>query len=89
MSFPMRSKFTIAEIKDTTDEYQKMLDDSVEAGNTCSIEYLTAIVEDLKSCVKYASDWYNEGEAEDSDANEPRDTEEAGQDISSTSEEHS
>ena len=85
----MRSKFTIAEIEDTAGEYQKMLDDAIKTGNTCSIEHLTSIVEDLQGCVKYAADWYNEGESEDADENEPRDAEEAGQDISSTSEEHS
>ena len=81
----MRSKFTIAEIEDTTVEYQKMLDDAIKTGNTCSIEHLTSIVEDLQGCVKYAADWYNEGESEDGNANEPGDIEEAGQDISSTS----
>ena len=85
----MRSKFTIAEIKATSSEYQKMLDDAIKTGNTSSIEHLTSIVEDLQGCVKYAADWYNEGESEDADENEPRDAEEAGQAISSTSEEHS
>ena len=85
----MRSKFTIAEIKATSSEYQKMLDDSIKTGNISSIEHLTSIVEDLQGCVKYAADWYNEGESEDADENEPRDAEEAGQDISSASEEHS
>ena len=89
MSFPMRSKLTIAEIEDTAAEYQKMLDEAVKASNTSSIEHLTSIVEDLQSCVKYAADWYNEGESEDADANEPGDAEEAGQDSRSTSEEHS
>jgi hypothetical protein len=85
----MRSKFTIVEIEETAGEYQKMLDDAITAGNTRSIDYLTSIVEDLQGCVKYATDWYNEGESEDADENEPRDAEEAGQDISSTSGEHS
>jgi hypothetical protein len=85
----MRSKFTIAEIEDTAGEYQKMLDDAIKTDNTRSIEHLTSIVEDLQGCVKYAADWYNEGESEAADENEPRDAEEAGQAISSTSEEHS
>lgn len=85
----MRSKFTIVEIEETAGEYQKMLDDAITARNTRSIDHLTAIVEDLQGCVKYATDWYNEGESEDADENEPRDAEEAGQDISSTSDEHS
>ena len=89
MSFPMRSKFTIVEIEDTAIEYQKMLGDAIKTGDTCSIEHLTSIVEDLQGCVKYAADWYNEGESEDADANESRDAEEAGQDSRSTSEEHS
>ena len=85
----MRSKFTVAEIEETAGEYQKMLDDAIASNHTPSIDHLTSIVEDLQGCVTYAADWYNKGESEDAYANEPGDAEEAGQDISSTSEEHS
>jgi hypothetical protein len=60
--FPMRSKFTIVEIKETISEYQKMLDTAISEGNKKSINALVQVIADLGSCVKYAADGYNKGE---------------------------
>ena len=47
----MRSKFTIAEIKETIGEYQKMLDAAISEGNKKSINALVQVIADLGSCV--------------------------------------
>jgi hypothetical protein len=62
VSFPMRSKFTIAEIKETIGEYQKMLDAAISEGNKKAISALVQVIADLDSCVKHAADGYNKGE---------------------------
>ena len=67
---PVPSKISIKELEAVVSEYQKMATDAERDGNIVAAESARFIAEDLASCAKYTSDYYNRNDNNDEASDE-------------------